>query len=738
MTWRQLILAVGIGAILLVHSSDAPACGPYPRETVFSYTSYPVLNADRYAAGELGVIQPTYWRRFLLVAYRYLSETPLSAQEQAIFSGVSGPSDAPEGEGEQNWRDTRSRVPGLDPLPLRIARDRRIPGSDWQRVMNCNDAGFATAAETLARRIDEFGADSNGVRRWVTAQDQVFSNCSDGATIPANPETELPPILAADRRYQVAAARFYAFELAEAEREFAAIASDNSSPWSDIATYMVARCLLRRATLDPRDGYVDLAVASSAVAQLEGILDDPARVAVHSSAQRLLEHALAKTRPGDRLVTIARALSTPGDEGFRQKLVDYELLMDRNFTTKPSVRAESDLIDWVMTFQAGEFDHALERWQSSHSTPWLVAAIAHVPPDHPFAAELRTAASLYAPNSPAWPTLTYHRVQHLVALGQQNAARDELDSALSLPVVRAQESVRNLFLEQRFALARDLDEAIRFAPRHPVAEGMGLGEALAGSPPDDAPELLFARDSVRILNQGLPLDMLARASRHEGLPSHLRAQLTLVTWVRAVLLERWDAALRLIEALRAHFPSLAQDLDQWMGADTDDERRFASTYLLLRHPRMKPHLVSGLAMKTNLEGIDNLRDNWWCGLSSGADLDAEGFWRLNAASARAGSPPAITPPDFLTESERGRLSTEWAALQQLETAPNYLAAIATDYARDHLNDPRSPEALFLAVRATRYGCTDGGTGARSRTAFRLLHRSWPDSEWTRRTPYWFR
>jgi hypothetical protein len=54
------------------------------------------------------------------------------------------------------------------------------------------------------------------------------------------------------------------------------------------------------------------------------------------------------------------------------------------------------------------------------------------------------------------------------------------------------------------------------------------------------------------------------------------------------------------------------------------------------------------------------------------------------------------------------------------------------------DDPRAPEVLHLAVRATRYGCTDNGTGSRSQAAFALLHRKYTNSEWAKKTPYWFK
>jgi hypothetical protein len=53
------------------------------------------------------------------------------------------------------------------------------------------------------------------------------------------------------------------------------------------------------------------------------------------------------------------------------------------------------------------------------------------------------------------------------------------------------------------------------------------------------------------------------------------------------------------------------------------------------------------------------------------------------------------------------------------------------------NDPRVPEALHLAVRSTRYGCTDTKTTQFSKQAFRVLHKQYPQSSWAQQTRYWY-
>jgi hypothetical protein len=87
--------------------------------------------------------------------------------------------------------------------------------------------------------------------------------------------------------------------------------------------------------------------------------------------------------------------------------------------------------------------------------------------------------------------------------------------------------------------------------------------------------------------------------------------------------------------------------------------------------------------------------------------------------------------------DRQRAAAEWGRLQALPAAPTWLANQAIEFARAHPDDPGVAEALHLAVRAARYGCTDDQSGAASQQAFDMLHRKYPNSEWARKTKFWY-
>jgi hypothetical protein len=94
-------------------------------------------------------------------------------------------------------------------------------------------------------------------------------------------------------------------------------------------------------------------------------------------------------------------------------------------------------------------------------------------------------------------------------------------------------------------------------------------------------------------------------------------------------------------------------------------------------------------------------------------------------------------PLFVEKNQGETASLEWARLVSLGIAPNYLSQFVTEWAKQNPEDPRIPEALHLAVRSTRYGCTDKETGKFSRAAFELLHQRYPKSLWAKKTPYWY-
>jgi hypothetical protein len=224
--------------------------------------------------------------------------------------------------------------------------------------------------------------------------------------------------------------------------------------------------------------------------------------------------------------------------------------------------------------------------------------------------------------------------------------------------------------------------------------------------------------------------MLVRVAGSEKLSPPVRREVQLMALARALLLEE-----------AGHATELAREAGVALELPADDaRRRFAGAYVMLRNPGLRPYLTSGATMRSNLGKIDNLRDNWWCRFDVDEHLDASPYSRHGlsmrpADAARPGPEPHL--PEFLSEEERTLFAGEWERLLALEAGPSHLGRIVLDSCRRHPDDARAAEALHLVVRATRYGCTDRENGSYSRQAFELLHRQYPDSDWARKTKYWY-
>jgi hypothetical protein len=709
-------------AALIFNSSDLPSCGPDFPDAVFTENHIPPL--PDYFQGNLGVLQHTYWHKYLFVAFRYLSDQPLTEKEIRSLLNASNTRAEPESMSEFSasypWLAARKEVPNSEPI-LHLESYRNDTAVDqWRYFANCSHDAYETAAGTLKKRIQSFGIGHPGIRSWLKAQDQVFSNCEKGETIPVAADPQLPQVFQYDRAYQIAAAHFYAEHYDTAAAMFDAIAADSASPWSELAPYLAVRCLIRKATVTQKYAEFDRNALQEADRKLKAILKDKRRATLHSIAAKLEAFVAIRLNPLDRIRSLAIKLERPTNaEGFEQDLIDYQFLLDRinvfSGLSPDGASKSSEMTDWILKFSSSDAAYCIERWKATKSKAWMLAAVVKLRAGDPEAADLLDAVQRIPKNSPAFATAQYHRIRLMTESGKTSEARSLLDGLL--PTLRStlQNSSLNLFLAQRFQLARNFDEFLEFAPRIPQSIRSEFDTNLEQREPGKSTSPLFDDDSIEALNRALPLRYLSRAATSR-LPLQLRMPLLSATWMRAILFSDSAIANKISDELEKVFPDLKADLKPWREAKDAESKEFASVMLMLHFPGMSPNLQSGLPRREKLGVIDSFRDNWWCRFYAGnADF-----------------------PSFLSDSDIAEFKVEWKKLSAVPTAPNYFAKIVTAWAEKHPKDERVPEALHLTVKTSRFGCTDWETGKYSRKAFQLLHSKYQDSEWTKKTPYWFK
>lgn len=719
--WGLGAAALALAALLAPEAGDS--CGPFFPEMRF--TTYHGLAADELAKGQYGVVRPHFWRADLIVAYRAFSGVPLREDEDAAPPAALDP----QWNRAEDWLKARGAVPGASHIDF-LRADRKVPGGDYEMYPNCLDAAFSTAAETLRKRIAQWGAASPQLAEWLRGQDQVFQNCSEGAAIPA-PIAGASAELAADRQYQIAAAELYAEQYDRAEADFDRIAANAASPWHGIAPYLAARAAIRAATIGGVTGKLQ-----GAAGRLRAILADPAQQQWHDSAQGLLDFIRVRTEPRQRLVELGQQLVKPGlGEQFGPMLREYTTIWDRLEANKEQPpAAESDLAAWIAAYQnrtPGNVD-----WHTRHALPWLAAALVWAPANDPAGGDLIRDARAVPPDSPAYATVSYYGILRQIRAGQLEAARQWAGEALGK--VRAP-SAMNLLRAERFRLARGWPDFLEYATRKPIGSSTegDSDEPLTDGETKQNPEA-FDEDAVQSLNQATPLALWVDAARNERLPRNLRARIARAGWVRAVVLGGAATARTLARRVAELQPELAAEMRKYLAETDEAGARFTAVFLMLRGPGLEPVIRSGFGRPDRTMERSVFRDNWWsfetrAGRPVPAGSDHEALYDIY--------PDGKTiPPDFLPRERRAAGEAEWEALQdRAVNGVNYLCAETLAWARSHPQDPRVPQALHEAVNATHYGPadTDKLSSGYSKQAFDLLHRRYPESEWTRQTKYWY-
>jgi hypothetical protein len=762
-SWGRLVvaglLAAGLPAAFLLVA--VMACGPDYGPEVFVPANQPEKPA-LFAQGRLGVLQSGYFHAELVVAYRYLSGGKLSNAEKDAYSPPElSPDELAAYRAQREarvaaqpinrWLKAREDAHASPPAAeVQIAQDRVIETKrdDWVErddQLNCPDAAYATAADTLQNRLKTWGAGSTELMEWVRGQDAVFSNCAKPGTMPAAVQPGWSTALRQDRAYQIAAAKFYALDFDGAIADFVVIGRDKASPWSRWGEYLAARAEVRKAantgkTADYGElANFDMDGLKSAQARLLKLQQETKDTEVRHAAAAELGFIEVRLEPAKRLDQVSNALAGPQpDREFKQDLKDLDFLMDHN------VKGDTDLVRWIRNIQgagtpvivksaAGEttIEEGLSVWRQEHRLPWLVAAIAKAPKGDA-ELELMDAAAGVKPDSPAYATVNYYRIGLMIGAGKKTEARALADTVIAGLGPNDMDSTRNAFLAERIQTARSLAEFLADAPRTMIesesssaemaqCKGVrfGVNQCTRKIPPQQ-----FDADAAESLNTQMPLAVWEEAAQSSVLPKNLREAVAWAAWMRALGLGDAAAAKRM--------SALLPDAVRKTSSDSDG---FPATLALLRNPGLRPYLEQGVQRSVTYGAMDIFRDNWWCGRWG------DGVWQSEESAANGQKAAASWRADFLTSQQKKDAADEDARLNALPVAAVWLGQRAIAYVKAHPDDKDAAEALGLVSRATHYSCS-GGSDAKdqravSKQAFEMLHRMYPKSPWALRTKYYY-
>jgi hypothetical protein len=746
---KALLALTLVVSVSLLLPTRTEACGPFFVDAIFIFTKHPDFPLENYTAGKLGVINPRWARSYLVVAYRTLAGAPLSDGEakavKSLWDDRLNLNDNYDDSGTKKWIEARKKVAGAAVIAdVQTYRNREKP-HEYEEFLNCQQDAFQTATATLEERIQKFGAASSQVKEWLAAQDIVFGNCREGNRIP-DATRDQDALVRADRVYQIAAANFYATNFDQAKEQFDAIAKDKDSPYRIVAPYLAARALLRKGSFAEKeeDGRPFLADAET---RLGAILKDNALKLMHHGAMRLLNLTRVRLHPEEKLHELAQEISRKDSSAdFKQAVWDYTVLLDKYLEVEdeeakkkqiPSSLSSDDLSDWIITIEADRDDaaaHAIDRWQKTKSATWLVAALTTATGHQGNLDDLLRAAAAIDHSSPAFPSVVFHQARLLMEANRGAEARALLDKVLTNERTRISPSATNSLLSIRMLLAQNVEEFLTSSQRIPAAFSEDSDGREIPEDPKEAEQTangskyFFDIDAANVFNKAMPVATMKDAALSKTLAPNLRRDVAQAAFLRAALLDDRATAMAAAPVLNELYPQAKEFVVAYERAATPDARRFAAAFLSLKNPGLRPFVSAGIGRTTAVDDIDSYRDNYWT---------TEPPAPVGGPFEESTKPKEVVVPEFL-KSSQATAEKQFAGIQALGTAPNFLCRVAIDWATNNPADPRAPEALHLAVRSTRYGSTDQETGKWSKAAFDLLHRKYPNTVWARNTKYWFK
>lgn len=759
-----------LSLLLLSTALVAHASGYDNSETLYVPQYAPRLSYAQYFQGSLGVFAPDYFRRYLIAAYRQMTEKPLGANEVQAFT----PPEKADWEVSQiaidAWKSARDAVlknpDGTYLQQTASYEETRQTGATQQRYTiyynNCLPDAFRTASKTLQRYRDS--ASTALTVAWAEAQDQVFSNCAAPGQTPAALPPEQPEFARQDRAYQIASAHFYARRFEQAERAFLAIAADAKSPWSGSGLYLAGRSALRAADLGS-DAQQIAQAKMRARKYFTEVQNNPRLAAWHVSSQGLIRLMMVREfdqpQRNQRLQLLTRKLaagsSTETVAAIREDLRETEMLMDQALDYSADAKGFDTrtvpMLDWITTFQCANPDHfrardaiplclehALQQWHTQHSLPWAVAAIEllHARRDAPLPipADIEALVRTLKPSQPAYAYVQFHLV---------------FDAYVRMAKMPASDPAREKILGQ---IRNELDRLIALGNGVFPFDSMFLLQnmriTVASSLQDFRNQLFYVKADLpeyrvreivlpawAALDAGMSITGLWQlAQLFAGQDEDVRSAIENATITRSLALGRHAQAKSMIQAILTRQPALESMFAPYMKARTADALRYESIMLLASQRQMGFTIDPAFHAWKNNTGKSEAEyfSQWWWsdGLARGK------YWTRSNSNS-----PRVSPltNQVMLQSIAGfgndmLIGQEAAALEKLGDPTIYLGRFVLDYfkVKAHRTDARVPRVMAKLIVSTRSGVEDATL---SRDLFVALHKWYPDNEWALKTKYFY-
>jgi hypothetical protein len=725
---KRLLLAATLFA-----ATHAYASGDYgPSFTRYKAYSAPDIAVESFQEGQLGVLQPGMQRVYLYTAWRTMTLGPKVKGSPGTAGGLGRADGSSFGYG---WWGAGADTPSKDAW----LSETRLAESQFGPCPNASNEFAISTIKALNKRKDATPA---RLKAWVEAQELVSLSCKAAedarymdksalakAVLPAALPSGEPAYWRQLRDYQRAAASFHTDRYADATAQFEQIGATADHPMRDLGRYLALRSEVRHAVADTLKA--DDAVRARAMAALEqrgqAILADPSLAARHEATRAVLRSARVYVTPQAAFAELNKYLANPEADPFLDdRLGDWAVVM-RSGDDQPLVRAANvkaarekyDFLDWIENLRdcgypeekdktcRASAQRALAQWQRTKSRPWLAAAMMTSETLNP---ALEKAAVASKPADPEYLTVRYHLARLYRLAGRVNEARAVSDAALKLDMSNGS---RNLFREERFAVATSVPDAAAYMLRVDVDSSRGSDKAVQA----------LNDDALNWLVRGLGTTDMVMLARQPALDAAIRARLASGAWMRADLLGKYEVALQALDVLEPLVPAMRKEIADYKRAQSPADRRHLMLLTALRFG-LSPQL-SESSMPIDAIGKDEVAASNWCSFKPDT---------LNPGSEK--SFPWLLPPAPAV-GDTAAAKAELDKLIPLKTSTGFIGDHVLARVKSNVADPDLPWLLHVVVASTRGGCLDANSKQLSKEAFTLLHKRFPRDEWTKKTPYFY-
>lgn len=715
----------------IFYSRDGGQQGAENKDTSYGDITKPYIDFKEYIHGNHGVIRPQYSVFFLWVAYRNLTNKPFSSEEidllhkfQAEKNKASHPTDW-----KSMWSDSccvilqqkQSPISGFTSVRIQKEKDSELISFE-----NCTDSAFQYALNRLEQLKKTHGEKSEILLEWVKSQQQVFENCDRSkteVTLPNDLSATATPEQKNDHDYQVASSYFYAMDYEKSAKLFEEIANNSTSPYRDIALYLIFRSHFRNIIYKG-------ASEKSFTEAYDRLKTAIEKVIYREDIKGLHNHIKLKEEPASVVFEIANELSNKLSASLLHEL--RYLALSQQELLEGDKKLDSEFWEWrrLLKLKNG-YSQALSYWRETKSPLWLIVALETIPCDSKDLPELIKASEDIPEISPAYLTISYQIARLYFSKGDKENATKVIDKILAQTNLSL--STKNRFLDLKGALTKDFSDFLNTILQEPVDEDRD-NESYQRN--HFSPFLSTSNEPHKNLEkdfdwehfykvQKAPVSSLMKASQSASIPQWLKSRLLITAWVRSVLLTKMEDAKEIAHQLAEIEPQLKESLNLFLNEQNSKRQHYIAHLLITRFPSFTiliyPNAWRNKAGGWRDCGLDHSKVDTKSGLR-------ENWWKDSILKELT----TIPLPSFLTQEEAANTEKEFKQLEEnISLKTNYFCKLAAQWFKEMPQDPLLPEMMHHCIQMSRYTYAPKS----SYDVFKLLQQHFKDSQYAQKSRY---